>query len=261
MYGERLVEAGTSKKKWDEGLIGDSKMEDMQAYLKLIYHDVNKVGDIGYIVSDEYEHTRILLDNNGDKIIEKTVTDIDTGETAGNIGLRQVKDFDIVGNVIVKYLAKCRYNVDEGTKTTLYKLTDNDVRLSRIRTIPSNCLEAFSMLTWNGNFIAYRGDYTFPFRGCGYQSNGFEHGFILFDADYRPIGSHFREATKVMRTLTADKMKQRDIKNLLRNNIGCAIVYNGTSGIQSIQNDFEQDILKVKWSDGENKYLFADVKE
>ena len=161
----------------------------------------------------------------------------------------------------MEYSAECRYNIVDVTKPTLYKLTDKDARLSRIRTIPSNCLEAFSMLTWNGNFIAYRGDYAFPFRNMGYQSNGFEHGFILFDADYRPIGSHFREATKVMRTLTADKMKKKDIKDLLRNNIGRAIVYNGTSGIQSVQNDFEKDILKIKWSDGENKYLFANVKE
>lgn len=234
-------------------------MEDMQAYLKLIYHDVKKVGDIGYIVSDEYEHTRILLDNNGDKIIEKTA--IDTGETDGGIETKQIKDFDIVGNVIVEYSAECKYNIVEVTKPTLYKLTDKDEKISRIRTIPSNCLEAFSMLTWNGNFIAYRGDYAFPFRNMGYQSNDFEHGFILFDADYRPIGSHFREATKVMRTLTADKMKKKDIKDLLRNNIGCAIVYNGISGIQSVQNDFEKDILKIKWSDGENKYLFANVKE
>lgn len=234
-------------------------MEDMQAYLKLIYHDVKKVGDIGYIVSDEYEHTRILLDNNGDKIIEKTA--IDTGETAGSIETKQITDFDIVGNVIVEYSAECRYNIVDVTKPTLYKLTDKDERLSRIRTIPSNCLEAFSMLTWNGNFIAYRGDYAFPFRDMGYQSNGFDHGFILFDADYRPIGSHFREATKIMRTLTADKMKKKDIKNLLRNNIGRAIVYNGISGIQSVRNDFEKDILKIKWSDGENKYLFANVKE
>lgn len=234
-------------------------MEDMQAYLKLIYHDVKKVGDIGYIVSDEYEHTRILLDNNGDKIIEKTA--IATGEAAGSIEVKQITDFDIVGNVIVEYSAECRYNIVDVTKPTLYKLTDKDARLSRIRTIPSNCLEAFSMLTWNGNFIAYRGDYAFPFRNMDYQSNGFEHGFILFDADYRPIGSHFREATKVMRTLTADKMKKKDIKDLLRNNIGRAILYNGISGIQSIQNDFEKDILKIKWSDGENKYLFANVKE
>ena len=234
-------------------------MEDMQAYLKLIYHDVKKVGDIGYIVSDEYEHTRILLDNNGDKIIEKTA--IDTGETDEIIETKQIKDFDIVGNVIVEYSAECKYNIVEVTKPALYKLTDKDERLSRIRTIPSNCLEAFSMLTWNGNFIAYRGDYAFPFRNMDYQSNGFEHGFILFDADYRPIGSHFREATKVMRTLTADKMKKKDIKDLLRNNIGRAIVYNGTSGIQSVRNDFEKDILKIKWSDGENKYLFANVKE
>ena len=234
-------------------------MEDMQAYLKLIYHDVKKVGDIGYIVSDEYEHTRILLDHNGDKIIEKTA--IATGEAAGSIEVKQITDFDIVGNVIVEYSAECRYNIVDVTKPTLYKLTDKDARLSRIRTIPSNCLEAFSMLTWNGNFIAYRGDYAFPFRNMDYQSNGFEHGFILFDADYRPIGSHFREATKVMRTLTADKMKKKDIKDLLRNNIGRAILYNGISGIQSIQNDFEKDILKIKWSDGENKYLFANVKE
>lgn len=235
-------------------------MEDMQAYLKLIYHDVKKAGDIGYIVADEYEHVRNLLDNNGNKIIEKTCEDI--VDSPDRNPLKAVTDFDVVGNVIVTYSAVCKpWGVTGKTKTSLYKLGNDSEKLSRIRTIPSNCLEAFSMITWNGNFIAYRGDYTFPFRGDGYYSNGFDHGFILFDAEYRPIGYHFKEATKIMRTLTVDKMKQKEVRDSLREHIGCAVIYSGTSGIKSVRNDFEKDILKIKWSDGENKYLFADVKE